>query len=65
MLFFSIIVPVSQFEFDRIDLAIISLLVNQPVVSEPERARDLFQSATITAVQSEFFVLVSCLQTLN
>ena len=32
--------PVSRFEFERIDLAMASLLANQPVVSESERARD-------------------------
>ena len=32
--------PVSRFEFERIDLAITSLLANQPVASESERASD-------------------------
>ena len=38
--------PVSWLEFERIDLAIISLLANQPVASESER--DQCQSAGVT-----------------
>ena len=60
----SIWVPLSRFEFDRIDLAITSLWANQPVASESERARDQCQRAAVTpAGQSQFFVPVSCLQT--
>ena len=36
-------IPVSRFEFERIDLAIASLLANQPVASDSERARDQCQ----------------------
>ena len=38
----------SRFEFERIDLAIIPLLANQPVTSEPECGRDQCQSAAVT-----------------
>ena len=38
------LVPVSRFEFERIYLTINSLLANQPVASELERARDQVQS---------------------
>ena len=40
--------PTSRFEFKRIDLAITSLLSNQPVALESERARDQCQSAAVT-----------------
>ena len=40
--------PVSRFEFEQIDLAITSVLANQPVASESERARDQYQSAAVT-----------------
>ena len=42
-------IPVSCFEFARIDLAVTSLLPNQSFASESERARDKFQnSAAVT-----------------
>ena len=44
----------SWFEFERIDLAITSILANQLVASESERARDHCQSDAYG--QSEFFV---------
>ena len=40
------VIPVSRFE--RSDLAITSLLANQPVASESECARDHCQSAAVT-----------------
>ena len=49
---------VSRFEIERIDLAITSLLANQPVASESERARDQCQSAAVTpAVNASFSFL--------
>ena len=47
--------PASRFEFERLDLAIISLLANQPVASESEHACN----------QSEFFVPILSCQTFN
>ena len=41
-------VPLSRFEFERIDLAITSLLANQPAASKSERARDQRQSSAVT-----------------
>ena len=37
-----------MFEFERIDLAITSLLINQPVASESERTRDQCQTTAVT-----------------
>ena len=39
---------VSRFEFERIDLAIASLMANQRVESESERALDQCQNAAVT-----------------
>ena len=39
---------VSRFEFARIDLAVTSLLANQPVASESEHAHDQCQRAAVT-----------------
>ena len=51
--------PASRFEFERIDLAITSLLSNQPVALESERARDQCQSAAVTRRSN--LVFRSCL----
>ena len=45
---FVLLTTVSRFEFEWINLAIASLLANQPIVSEFECARDQCQSATVT-----------------
>ena len=50
---------VSRFEFERIDLAITSLLANQPVASESERARDQCQSAPVTPPVNPSFLFLS------
>ena len=42
------LVPVSWSEFEQTDLAITSLLANQPVASESERARHQCQRAAVT-----------------
>ncbi len=41
--------PVTRFEFTWIDLALTSLLANQPVASDSECARDQLQCAAVTA----------------
>ena len=48
---------VSQFEFDLIDLAITSLLANQPVAYESECARDRCQSAAVTPSYNLIFIV--------
>ena len=49
-----LIIPVSRFEFERIDLAIASLLANQVVTSESEHAGDQCQNTSVTSpVMSE------------
>ena len=54
----------SRFQFERIDLAIASLLANQPVASESEHAHDQCQSAAATLrVNLSFFR--SCLKKLD
>ena len=52
-------VPVSRFEFTWIDLALASLLANQPVASESERARDHWQCAAMTPQVNLSFSFVS------
>ena len=42
------LVPMSRFEFEQIDLGITSPLANQPVALKSERASDQRQSAAVT-----------------
>ena len=52
-------IPVKRFEFEQIGLAMTSLLANQPVESESERARDQCQSAAVTLLVNLSFSFVS------
>ena len=53
----------SRFEFERIDLAVTSLMANRPVASEPEHACDQCQRVAVTPpVNLEFFIPISRLQ---
>ena len=62
----TLVFPVSRFEFERIDLAMTSLLANQPVASESERAWDQCQSEAVTPpCQSECFVPAYDLEAFN
>ena len=49
--------PVSRVEFTRIDLAVTSLLANQPIASE--RTRDQCQRAAVTPSVNPSFSFVS------
>ena len=51
--------PVSRFEFTWIDLAVTSLLANQPVASESVRARDQWELAAMTPRVNLSFSFVS------
>ncbi len=51
--------PVSRFEFTLIDLAVTSLLANQPVASESVRARDQWELAAMTPRVNLSFSFVS------
>ena len=51
--------PVTRFEFTWIDLALTSLLANQPVASDSECARDQLQCAAVTAQVNLSFSFVS------
>ena len=53
------LVPLSRFEFTWIDLGLTSLLANQPVASESERARDQWQCAAVTPQVNLSFSFVS------
>ena len=55
------IVPVSRFEFERIDLAITSLLGNQLVASESEHTRDQCQMCSHACPRRSNLVFRSCL----
>ena len=55
------LVPESRFEFTCIDIAVTSLLANQPLASESERPRD----QCLRAGQSAFFVRVTHPQTFS
>ena len=58
-LYGEVTVSVSRFEFERIDLAITSLMANQPVASEQEHTRDQCKSAAVNPPANLSFLFLS------
>ena len=54
-----VLLPVSRFESTWIDLALTSLMADQPVASESERARDQWQCAAVTSQVNLSLLFVS------